>query len=438
MPAAGRGIRFGAAIPKQYIETLGKPLLVHTLNALLAHPRICGIMLVLDPSGPDRLKDHQPFAKPVRMCLGGDSRAESVRAGLIALLHSGCVQTRDFVLVHDAVRPNLRFEEIDRLLAEGVFHPVGAILAVPVRDTIKYSANDGAIAQTLPRQHLWSAQTPQLFRCQALIEALTQALCHHGAAFITDEAMAMELAGQHPLLIESVETNYKVTSASDLQRFTRDLQAQLAQRASSSQNHTSCVTSMNCSSSPVYPAFRIGQGFDVHAFMPGSYVMLGGVRIAHSAGLRAHSDGDVVLHALCDALLGALALGDIGQHFPPSDPRWANVASGTLVASCVDLVQQQGWRINNVDITVMCEQPRLAPHAEAMQSAIAEQLRVSIGAVSIKATTTERLGFTGREEGIAAQAIALLIKPPSSADDGCAFVAPSASQKSAPALEEGA
>lgn len=368
-------------------------------------------MLVLDAMGRERLRDFPPLAKPLHLCEGGQSRAESVQAGLTALLTGRCVQPTDYVLIHDAVRPNIRVEEIDRLLGQGLPHPVGAVLAVPVSDTIKWANEEGSIARSLPRQPLWSAQTPQLFRCQPLIDALEHALQSQPSSSITDEAMAMELAGLNPLLVQSVETNYKVTTPADLQRFEWDVQMRAATSCVLSDCATDLAPSMTFQPGP-YPEFRLGQGFDVHAFAPGNHVMLGGVRIDHPAGLRAHSDGDVVLHALCDALLGALALGDIGQHFPPSDARWANVAGMELLARCMGWVGKQGWTIQNVDITVICERPKISTHAQAMRSLIAPQLCVPISAISIKATTTEQLGFTGREEGIAAQATALLIKRP--------------------------
>ena len=370
-------------------------------------------MLVLDPMGRERLRDFPVLAKPLHLCEGGESRAESVQAGLRALLTSQCVQPTDYVLIHDAVRPNIRIEEIDRLLVQGLPHPVGAILAVPVSDTIKWVNEKGRIVRSVPRQPLWSAQTPQIFRCQPLIDALEYALQSQPPASITDEAMAMELAGLHPLLVQSVESNYKVTTPADLQRFAADVQMRAAKSGVLSDCQTESASAMTSHPSSC-PEFRLGQGFDVHAFAPGNHVMLGGVRIDHPASLRAHSDGDVVLHALCDALLGALALGDIGQHFSPSDARWANVASMELLARCMEWIRQQGWTIQNVDITVICEKPKIATHAQAMRSLIASQLGVPISAISIKATTTERLGFTGREEGIAAQATALLIRRPAS------------------------
>ncbi|TMN25547.1 2-C-methyl-D-erythritol 4-phosphate cytidylyltransferase [Pseudoxanthomonas sp. X-1] len=418
IPAAGRGTRFGGEVPKQYLEVGGQSVLAWTLAALLGHPLIEGAVVALSADDPWWPGWTAFGGKPVLACVGGGTRAASVLAALQALPEH--VRADDFVLVHDAARPNLADADLERLIERGREDPVGALLAAPVRDTLKRAGDDGGVDATEPRERLWRALTPQMFRRLQLTRALDEAA---GAGIeVTDESMAMERQGLRPLLVEGNETNFKITTPGDLDRFAyivkagsagapmpdlRDTPVQMPKQ----QQQASDVA-------PAHPApeagglgIRIGQGFDVHAFAPdGDHVMLGGVRVEHSRGVLAHSDGDVVIHALCDAILGALALGDIGRHFPPTDPRWEGADSTQFLEHCAGLARARGWQVGNADVTVMCERPKVGPHALAMCTHLAQVLGVAADAVSVKATTTEKLGFTGRGEGIAAQAVVLLVR----------------------------
>jgi 2-C-methyl-D-erythritol 2,4-cyclodiphosphate synthase len=281
--------------------------------------------------------------------------------------------------VHDAARPCLPAADLAALLDALADAPHGALLALPIVDTVKRAADDGTVAATIPRGGLWRAQTPQAFRLSRLLEALQR------SADATDEASAIEALGEGPRLVVGSPDNLKITAPGDLAPAVRQLGG---------------GSSMN---SP-----RVGFGTDVHAFGPGDHVWLGGVRIAHDHGLIAHSDGDVLLHALCDALLGAAGLGDIGQHFPDSDPAWKGVASIGFLRHVLALLRERGWGVVNVDLTLIGEAPRLSPHRDAIRSHLAAELGLAPDCVNLKATTTERLGFTGRREGIAAQAVALI------------------------------
>jgi 2-C-methyl-D-erythritol 2,4-cyclodiphosphate synthase/2-C-methyl-D-erythritol 4-phosphate cytidylyltransferase len=329
-------------------------------------------------------------------CVGGGERGDSVLAALNALPDD--VADDALVLVHDAARPNLCRDDLDRLIAAADANPDGAVLAAPVRDTLKRSDGESRIAATEPRAHLWRALTPQAFRRGALVAALE--LARADGMAVTDEAMAMERVGTRPGLVEGRDDNLKVTTPADqalveflLMGGTGTLSAPLSARPSHRQDSN----------------MRIGQGFDVHAFGEGDHVMLGGVRVPHDRGVVAHSDGDVVIHALCDAMLGALALGDIGRHFPPSDERWKNADSLAFLRHCNALATERGWKLGNADVTVICERPKVGPHALAMRERLTAELGAALDAVSVKATTSEKLGFTGRGEGIAAQAVVVLL-----------------------------
>jgi len=302
-----------------------------------------------------------------------------VLRGLAAL--AGRAAPDDWVLVHDAARPCLARADLAALidvLAPGVD---GAVLGTPLVDTIKRE-HSGQVADTVDRRGLWRALTPQAFRIAALREALEAAEAE--GFTVTDEAQAMERRGAAPRLIAGSPFNIKVTQPEDLDAAARIL---------GSRGGTQ---------------MRIGSGFDVHAFGPGNFVTLGGVRITHQSGVIAHSDGDVVIHALCDALLGALGQGDIGQHFPDSDPRYRGADSRVFLREVAARVREAGLRVLNADITVLAESPRIGAHRAAMAANLAADLGVDSGQVNIKATTTERLGFIGRGEGLAAQAVVLL------------------------------
>ncbi|MGF1592020.1 MAG: bifunctional 2-C-methyl-D-erythritol 4-phosphate cytidylyltransferase/2-C-methyl-D-erythritol 2,4-cyclodiphosphate synthase [Kiloniellaceae bacterium] len=382
--AAGRGQRFGGSLPKQYATLAGVPLLRHSLRAFLEHPRVGQVRAVIHPDDRDLydaaaagLAPELGLAGPVA---GGRSRQESVLRGLESLetLESG-VPAR--VLIHDGARPFVSAAVIDRVLA-ALEANAGAIAALPVVDTLKQEAA-GKIAGTRDRSGLWAAQTPQGFRFAEILAA------HRAAAGeeLTDDAAVAERAGLAVALVEGSRENMKVTSQDDLRAAERWLRG--------AQEET-----------------RVGQGFDVHAFGPGDHVTLCGVRIAHDAGLAGHSDADVGLHALTDAILGALGAGDIGSHFPPSDPQWKGADSGRFLVHARDLVTAQGGRLLHLDVTLICERPKIGPHREAMVARIAELLDLPAARISVKATTTEKLGFTGRGEGIAAQAVATVALPP--------------------------
>ena len=292
-------------------------------------------------------------------------------------------QPDDWVLVHDAARPCLSVDDLDRLLTELAEDAVGGLLAVPVSDTLKQADRAGRVAATVDRSQLWRALTPQMFRLGLLREALREALAR--GQIVTDEAAAMEAAGFTPQLIEGRADNLKITRPEDLA-----LAEFYLTRGRSS-------------------TMRIGHGFDVHAFGPGEWVTLGGVRIPHTHGLIAHSDGDVLLHALCDALLGAAGLGDIGQHFPDNRAEFRNIDSRILLRQVVLLLREQRLAVGNVDTTIVAQAPRMASYISAMRENIAVDLQVSPGQVNVKATTTERLGYIGRGEGIAVHAVAMLV-----------------------------
>ncbi|HET6519392.1 MAG TPA: bifunctional 2-C-methyl-D-erythritol 4-phosphate cytidylyltransferase/2-C-methyl-D-erythritol 2,4-cyclodiphosphate synthase [Geminicoccaceae bacterium] len=376
--AAGRGIRFGGACPKQYAALGGPPVLRRTIEAFHRHPAVSRVSVVIRP-GDRPLYDEAAagldLPEPVA---GGDTRQESVRLGLEALTASA----PGTVLIHDGARPLASARLIARV-CDALARHAAVLPALPVTDTLKRADADGRVVRgTVARAGLWRAQTPQGFRFEAILAA------HRAAAEgpeLTDDAAVAEAAGIEVALVEGEERNLKITTADDLARAALLLGAGLGPRT--------------------------GTGFDVHRFGPGDGVMLCGVRVPHGAGLVGHSDADVGLHALTDALLGALGAGDIGQHFPPSDPRWRGADSGLFLARARDLVAEAGGLIAHVDVTLVCERPKVGPHRAAMVARLAEILRLPSGRVSVKATTTEGLGFTGRGEGIAAQAVATCLLP---------------------------
>lgn len=376
--AAGRGSRFSAEMPKQYCRLGGMTLLRRSVLAFLDDADIAGVRVVIHPDDRalyDAAVDGLALLPPVN---GGATRQESVRRGLESLEPLA----PDLVLVHDAARPML-----DRALTARVRTALaqydGAIPALPVVDTLKRAAGGQPplIAGTVERSGLWRAQTPQGFRFAKLLAAHRRA---SGREF-TDDAAVAEAAGLAVALVDGDERNVKVTTDNDLMYLQRMLDAGRETRS--------------------------GSGFDVHRFVPGDHVMLCGVKVPHTAGLAGHSDADVALHALTDALLGALAAGDIGVHFPPSDPRWRGAASALFLEHARALLEERNGRLVNVDLTIIGERPRIGPHRAAMQERLSALLRLPAARISIKATTTERLGFTGREEGLAAHAVATVTLP---------------------------
>jgi len=398
VPAAGSGSRFGAASPKQYAQLAGRTVIEWALAPFLEDARCAGIVVALAPQDGEwaRIAARLPLAGPgarpsVTAVAGGARRSLSVRAALAAL--AGRAAADDWVLVHDAARPCLESPDLERLLAALASHPVGGLLATPAADTLKRApgaapdAEVAPVSETVDRAALWRALTPQMFRYGRLCAALDAA--HAAQRFPTDEAQALEWQGEPPLLVPGAASNLKITTAEDL----------LLAAAILRSRHTA-----QARGAPM----RIGSGFDVHAFGPGDFLMLGGVRVPHSRGVLAHSDGDVVLHALCDALLGAAGLGDIGQHFRDTDARWRGADSRRFVAAVLAMLRERGLEVANADVTVLAQSPKIGPHREAMRQEIARMLGIGEASVNIKATTTEGLGFLGRAEGIAAQAVVLL------------------------------
>ncbi|PWC51805.1 2-C-methyl-D-erythritol 4-phosphate cytidylyltransferase [Azospirillum sp. TSA6c] len=375
--AGGSGQRFGAERPKQYLDLAGKPVLRRTVEAFLSHPQVTGVRVVIDPTWRDAYDAALSGLALPDPVVGGASRQDSVRNGLEALAADGAP---DLVLIHDAARPLIDADTIAAVIAALDSTP-GAIAAVPVADTLKRGSGD-AITGTVDRDGLWRAQTPQGFRFPAILEA------HRAAAglSLTDDAAVAERAGLTVALVPSKEDNFKVTTPDDLTRATRTIMSSLWD-------------------------VRTGSGFDVHRFTDGDFVTLCGLRVPHSHGLEGHSDADVGLHALTDAILGALAAGDIGSHFPPTDPRWRGADSAKFLRHAADLVAERGGVIAHADVTIICERPKVGPHRAAMADRIAQILGIEVGRVSVKATTTEQLGFTGRREGIAAQAVATVRLP---------------------------
>lgn len=375
--AAGRGERFGSARPKQYLTLAGETVLRRSIRAFLEHPLVDAVRVVINPAHRD-LYDAAAagldLAEPIS---GGAARQESVRLGLEALAAGGAP---DLVLIHDGARPLVDAATITRVI-EALAEAPGAIAATPVADTLKREG-DGLVAATVDRTALWRARTPQGFRFADILAA------HRAASGLdlTDDAAVAERAGLAVRLVASNPDNLKVTHAHDLARAERLIMAQLGD-------------------------IRVGTGFDVHRFVEGDNVMLCGVRIPHDKTFLGHSDADVALHALTDAILGAIGDGDIGQHFPPSDPKWAGADSSLFLRHARDLVRARGGVIAHVDVTIICERPKVGPHRPAMIARLAEILEIAPDRVSIKATTTEQLGFTGRREGVAAQAAATVRLP---------------------------
>ena len=374
--AAGRGSRFGATLPKQYLPLGGVGVLRRAVAALCDHPRVSNVLVTIRP------EDRALFDSAVAgLCLlppvaGGSTRQDSVRLGLEAL----AVYHPEHVLIHDAARPYPDARLIDRVI-DALERAPAAIPCLPLRDTIK-RGQDGFIRATIDRSALWRAQTPQGFHFAAILAAHQTA---KGCA-LTDDAAVAETAGLVPLIVGGSEDNLKVTTQEDLAAAERLIAARQGD-------------------------FRVGQGFDVHAFGPGDHISICGIKISHDASLVGHSDADVGLHALTDAVLGAIGAGDIGIHFPPSDPRWRGAASDQFLRHAADLVRGRSGVITGVDVTIICERPKIGPHRAAMIERVATILGIAPARVSVKATTTDRLGFTGRGEGVAAQAVATVRLP---------------------------
>jgi 2-C-methyl-D-erythritol 4-phosphate cytidylyltransferase / 2-C-methyl-D-erythritol 2,4-cyclodiphosphate synthase len=384
--AGGRGARLGADRPKQYLSCAGRPLIVHTLEALAASFPFSAVTVVIGPD--DRILYDQAVAHLTASAaaalgppaIGGGTRQQSVLAGLEALAGAA----PDIVLVHDAARPFPSVDLVERAIEAAERHGAAAP-GTAMSDTVKQVDVDGRVVATPPRSTLRAVQTPQAFRFPLILAAHRRAAAA-GVGDLTDDVAVAEWAGAPAYVFEGDPANVKVTTMQDL----KAVEARLA---------------------PSLGETRVGQGFDVHAFAPGDHVWLCGVRIAHSAALSGHSDADVGLHALADAIYGALAEGDIGQHFPPSDPQWKGTASKVFLAHAAERVRARRGVIVHLDVTLICEAPKIGPHREVMRARVAEIAGLDIGRVAVKATTTERLGFAGRGEGIACLATATVRLP---------------------------
>jgi len=372
--AGGSGTRAGGDLPKQYRRIGSEAVIARAFDALATHPAIGAVHVVIGTGHETLLAEALGERRPASITTGGATRRESVRAGLEA------IGAADVVLVHDAARPFLPVAVIDRLIAALDTAP-GAVPTLPVVDTLVRVAGD-AVGDTVSRDQLARVQTPQAFHFDAILAA------HRGwshPAEPTDDAQVARHAGLAILAVPGDPMLDKLTHEADL--------------AAADARLAAAMTS------------RTGMGYDVHAFAEGDHVMLCGVRVPHSQALAGHSDADVGLHAITDALLGTVADGDIGSHFPPSDPRWKGADSATFLRHAASLVAAKDGTIDHVDVTIICEAPKVGPHRPAMRARIAEILSLPVGRISVKATTTERLGFTGRGEGMAAQAVVSVRAP---------------------------
>lgn len=369
--AAGSGTRLGGATAKQFQTLGGKPMLLWSVEAMLQCKNIATVVVVAPPGDEGRVRKLLPHAWNLHVVAGGATRTDSVRAGLDALAPTGPAH----VLIHDAARPGLTPAIVDELIA-ALATADAAAPALPLADALKSTANN--TVRSISRDNVVRVQTPQAFRWPVIAQAFAGS-----PDPAVDDLALVEAAGARVVLTPGRLQLMKITYPEDIDMVEKLIAA---------------------------PAMRVGTGFDVHGFEPGDAVILCGVRIPHTKKLEGHSDADAAWHALTDAILGALALGDIGDHFPPSDPQWKGAASIKFLKHAVKLANDRGFRIANADITILAERPKISPHREAMRQATADAMGVTADVVSVKATTTEKLGFVGREEGIAAQASVLLSK----------------------------
>lgn len=370
--AAGQGNRMGG-VPKQFLRLAGKPVIAHSYDRLAAHSAIDEVLVVVGEGQQAALQD---AVGPVRCVVGGATRRDSVRAGLEALAAD---KVPDRVLIHDAARPLIPAAVVDRLVAALDAH-AGAVPVMAVADTL--ARNDTVLGETVPRDGLVRVQTPQAFRFAEILAAHRQWPSGEEA---TDDAQMLRRSGGIVAMVAGDPSLEKITYPADL--IAAESRLVSAQRV------------------------RSATGYDVHRLVAGEKLWLGGVLIPHDKGLSGHSDADVALHAITDALLGTIAAGDIGSHFPPTDPRWRGADSSMFLLHAAKLIAAEGGTIDFIDLTLICERPKIGPYREAIRARVAELLRLDPRQVSIKATTTERLGFTGRGEGIAAQAIATVRTP---------------------------
>jgi 2-C-methyl-D-erythritol 4-phosphate cytidylyltransferase/2-C-methyl-D-erythritol 2,4-cyclodiphosphate synthase len=378
--AAGRGVRAGGSLPKQYRSLAGEPVIRSSLALFAWHGQVGAVQTVIHPDDRTSYEAAAAGLKLLPPVAGGASRQASVRAGLEAL----SARAPDIVLVHDAARPFCSTELVSRAIA-ACEKTGAAIPALEVTDTIKRVDAEGLVAGTVDRAELRAVQTPQAFAFDALLKAHRKAAAA-GREDFTDDAALIEWAGHKVAVFAGESGNVKLTTEEDF--------------AKAEARRIASLTDL-----------RLGNGFDVHAFGDGDHVMLGGVRIEHDRGLTGHSDADVALHAIVDAILGALADGDIGKHFSPNDPRWRGASSDQFLKFAAERVTRRGGRIAHLDLTIVCETPRIGPHRDAMRQRIAAIAEIAVERVGVKATTSEQLGFTGRGEGIAAIATATIRLP---------------------------
>lgn len=367
--AAGKGLRVGGDTPKQFRDWLGKPLVRHAVEALLA-AGADPLVVVIAADAQSEAEQALAGITGVQLVTGGAARQDSVRNGLESLADANPQR----VLIHDAARPDLPHAVIVRLLA-ALDSVQGSIPVLPVVDSLAVSGEGGMMVGKAEREALRRVQTPQAFRFDAILAAHR---AWQGPADAGDDAQVLIASSGSVALVDGDDRLKKITFAEDFV-------------------DTSAM-----------PPFRIGQGYDVHRLEPGEELWLCGVEIPHEKGLSGHSDADVALHAITDAVLGAIGAGDIGTHFPPSDPQWRGARSARFLEHAVSLARDAGYKIGNVDLTLICEAPKIGPYRQAMRTAVAQIMGAPEDVVSVKATTTERLGFTGRGEGIAAQAIVLI------------------------------
>jgi 2-C-methyl-D-erythritol 4-phosphate cytidylyltransferase / 2-C-methyl-D-erythritol 2,4-cyclodiphosphate synthase len=382
--AAGRGTRVGQDFgPKQYRDVGGKPVIWHTLKALSSANIFGQIIVVIHPQDIDLIRQcSAEYWDKITCVAGGDTRQASVRNGLLALE----IGEPDYVMIHDGVRPFVDGELLERVRDE-LRPDMGVLPALAVSDTLKRAGQNGLIEATVERANLYSAQTPQAFPFATILAAHNKADKAQRIDFTDDCALA-EWVGLPVKIIAGSPDNIKITWKRDIE-----------------------LADQRLSNGAYFPDVRTGNGYDVHSFVPGDFVTLCGVKIAHNAKLNGHSDSDVALHALTDALLATRGAGDIGTHFPPSDPQWKGAASSIFVRYAADIIAKSGGKIANVDVTLICEAPKIGPHREAMVATISDMLGISNDRISIKATTNEKLGFIGRGEGIAAIATASVVYP---------------------------
>lgn len=383
--AGGAGLRMGGSCPKQFTELLGVPILIHTIRAFCQVPAIDAIVVVAPAEHREltsALLARYQLTDRCTVVNGGRLRQDSVRLGLAQVADDS-----PLVAVHDGARPLITPQDIQRCLDAAAIHGA-AIMAVPVKDTLKAVAEDYAIRRTVERESLWQAQTPQVVRTDLLQEAFAQA--DRDGFTGTDEASLLEHGGWPVVVVAGSETNLKITRPDDLRMAEALLMQQYPNRTET----------------------RIGHGFDAHRLVEGRPLILGGLKIPHELGLLGHSDADVLTHALCDAILGAIGAGDIGRHFPDSDSQYKGISSIKLLAQVIELASENHFRLTNADITVVAERPKLAAHFPAMREILAEACRVEPAVINLKASTTEKMGYQGREEGISAHAVVLLTSRP--------------------------